>query len=376
MSYKSKEFFVKSEMISRIHNFNAGPAALPFPVLQQVQEELLHFRNSGMSIMEHSHRGKVYEQVHFGAMELLRELLGIPQNYKILFLQGGASLQFAMVPMNLLPSDGLADYILTGLWSEKALKEAELVGHPVVAATSKDRNYAYIPKQESLKLNPTASYVHITSNNTVYGSQWSSFPAVGEVSLIADMSSDLLSRRIDVSRFGLIYAGAQKNLGPAGLTVVIVRNDLLEQCRRNIPTMLSYRTHAESESLYNTPPTFAVYILYLVLQWVRDQGGIAAIESINRKKAEALYAAIDASHGFYRGTVDRDSRSMMNATFRLGTEVLEKKFVQAAKKAGFVGLKGHRAVGGIRASMYNAVTLETVQTFVAFMDEFKTKNRD
>ncbi len=357
-----------------IGNFNAGPAALPLTVVQQAKQEMLDYRNTGMSIMEHSHRGKVYEQEHYGAMALLRELLDIPQNYKILFLQGGASLQFAMVPMNLLPPDGSADYILTGLWSEKALKEAALVGHPVVAATSKDRNYVCIPTQQMLKLNTKAAYVHITSNNTVYGTQWPDFPDVGEVPLIADMSSDILSRRIDVSRFGLIYAGAQKNLGPAGLTVVIIRDDLLAQCRKGIPTMLSYRTHAESDSLYNTPPTFAIYILHLVLQWAKDQGGVAAIESINRRKAETLYAAIDQSDGFYRGTVEKGSRSMMNATFRLGTEALEEKFVQAAKEAGFVGLKGHRAVGGIRASLYNAVTLETVRAFVGFINEFRINN--
>jgi phosphoserine aminotransferase len=360
--------------MKRIGNFNAGPAALPLEVLQQAQEELLDFRDSGMSIMEHSHRGKVYEKVHFEAMDLLRELADIPPNYKILFLQGGASLQFTMVPMNLLPPEQSADYILTGHWSERAVQEAKLLGNAHIAGSSKDESFSCIPKQENLDLHPEAAYVHYTSNNTIYGTQWHWLPETGNIPLIADTSSDILSRRIQVGRYGLIYGGAQKNLGPSGVTVVILREDVLAGCRKDIPTMLSYATHAKADSLYNTPPTFAVYILGLVLQWIKKQGGLAAIEEINYKKAQKLYAVIDRSGGYYRSTVNVDSRSQMNVTFRLATVELEEKFISEASQAGFVGLKGHRAVGGVRASLYNAVSLETVRQLTNFMSEFKSTN--
>jgi len=357
--------------MERKWNFNPGPAALPLSVLEKVQQEFLDYHGTGLSIIEHSHRGKDYDRVHHRAMELLGQLLSIPNDYKILFLQGGASLQFAMIPMNFLGPDDLADYILTGAWSEKALKEANIVASGRIAASSKDKNFSYIPPAEQLNVNAHARYVHLTSNNTIYGTQWQSFPDTSPVPLIADMSSDILSRKIDVSQFGLIYAGAQKNLGPAGLTVVIIRNDLLDLCRRNIPTMLSYRTFAEKDSLYNTPPTFSIYVFKLVLEWLVKQGGVEKMESINRQKAELIYNTIDSSNGFYIGTADKNSRSHMNVCFRLQTEELEDRFLRESLEAGFVGLKGHRSVGGVRVSLYNAVPLEAVEKLVGFMEDFK-----
>ena len=359
--------------MDRIWNFNAGPAALPLPVLQQAKEELLNYRNSGMSIMEHSHRGAHYDQVHHQVMTLLRELMAIPEDYKVLFLQGGASLQFAMVPMNLLHNGESADYILTGAWSEKALKEARIIARARVAASSADKGFSYIPSPEQLHLDANAVYVHVTSNNTIFGTQWPRLPETGSVPLVVDMSSDILSRPIDMSGIGIIYAGAQKNLGPAGLTVVIIRDDLVARGNPDVPTMLSYQTHVHSNSLYNTPPTFAIYILGLVLEWVKERGGVAAVEQENRKKARLLYDAIDASEGFYRGVAEKNSRSLMNVCMRLRSDELEKKFIQESIAAGFSGLKGHRSVGGVRASIYNAVPLQAVEDLVAFMHDFQQR---
>jgi len=361
-------------MAHRIWNFNPGPATLPLPVLEKARDEMIDYKGTGMSLMEHSHRGKAYAAVQEETKNLLADIFGIPKNYKILFLQGGASLQFAMVPMNLLGNGKSADYIITGSWSKKALKEAKLLGSTKVAASSEETNFNRIPKQKELKLDPKAVYVHLTSNNTIVGTQWSLFPDTGKVPIVADMSSDILSKKVDITKFGLIYAGAQKNLGPAGVTVVILRDDMLEKCREDIPTLLKYSTHVENDSLYNTPPTYTIYIVKLVLEWVKEQGGLKAIEKTNQEKGKLLYGTMDANKEFYRGTVEPDSRSLMNATFRLPSEELEAKFISDASAAGFVGLKGHRSVGGIRVSMYNAMSLKGIHELTNFMKEFAKKN--
>lgn len=356
----------------RAFNFNAGPSALPLEVLQAAQEQLVNFNGTGMSIMELSHRSKDFEQVHNEAIERLRKIYAVPDNYDIIFLQGGASLQFSMIPMNFLQQDGQADYILTGVWSEKALEEAKLFGAPVVTASTKDNHYKHIPALDELNLNDAAAYVHITTNNTIYGTQWREFP-ITAAPLIADMSSDILSTPIDISKFGLIYAGAQKNLGPSGVTVVIIRKDLLEKANTNIPTMLKYTTFTKNNSLYNTPPTFGIYMLGEVLKWVEQQGGLEKVAEHNQAKAKLIYDAIDNSNGFYVGHAEKDSRSLMNITFRLADEELEKQFLAEAKAAGFVGLNGHRSVGGCRASTYNAVPYETCKALADFMVAFQAK---
>ena len=360
----------------RVINFNAGPAGLPLPPLERARDEFVDFQGSGMSILEHSHRGKEYETVHDEAIAVLTELLGIPPGHQVLFLQGGASLQFAQVPMNFLPKDGSADYILTGVWSEKALEEAKILGTARVAATTAgpDKRYTRIPKQAELRLDPKAAYVHLTSNNTIFGTQWHAFPDVGAVPLISDMSSDILWRKIDVSKFALIYAGAQKNIGPSGVTVVIARKDLLAYGRKDIPKILRYATHAEANSLYNTPPTFGIYLMRNVLAWIKSVGGLAQMERWNREKAELLYGALDRMGDFYRAPVEKDSRSVMNIVFRLGSEALDDRFVAEAKKAGMVGLKGHRSAGGIRVSAYNAVTPDNIRALVGFMEKFAKSN--
>ncbi len=360
--------------MKRAYNFNAGPAALPLPVLQKAQAELVDFRGSGMSIMEMSHRGKEYEAVHNEAISLLKELMGIPSGYEVLFLQGGASLQFAMIPMNFLPPGRKAGYILTGSWAEKAYSEAKQFGEVFEVASTKSDNYRRVPAIGDLRYPPDAAYIHLTSNNTIYGTGWPAFPDTGAVPLVADMSSDILARPVDVSKIALIYAGAQKNLGPSGLTVVIVRQDLLEKANSGVPTMLSYGTHAKNNSLYNTPPTFGIYFLNLVLAWVKEQGGVAAIHKLNVDKAAVIYDAIDKSGGFYRGHAEPASRSLMNITFRLAGEELEKKFLDEAKKAGFTGLAGHRSVGGCRASAYNAVPMESCIALAEFMKNFQKSN--
>lgn len=359
----------------RAYNFNAGPSALPLEVLEKAQQELVNYNGSGMSIMEMSHRSKDYDAVHNEAIARLKKLFSIPENYEVLFLQGGASLQFTMVPMNFLTEGKTASYVLTGSWSEKALKEAKLFGQPVEAASSKENKYRNIPALNDIKFNADDAYVHLTSNNTIYGTEWVEFPDTGDVPLVADMSSDILSRPVDVSKFGIIYAGAQKNLGPSGVTVVIIRKDLLEKANTNIPTMLKYTTHADSNSLYNTPPAFGIYMLGEVLKWVEDQGGLEAVQKRNEEKAKLIYDVIDSSNGFYKGHATPESRSLMNITFRVADEELEKKFLAEAKEAGFVGLNGHRSVGGCRASAYNAVPVETCKALADFMVEFQNKNQ-
>jgi len=357
----------------RIHNFNAGPAALPLPVLEEARDSFLNFSGSGMSILEISHRSKWFDGVIDDAGTRTRRLLGLGKNFHVLFLQGGASLQFSMIPMNFLGGGSTADYVNTGTWSSKAIKEARDLGKSIhVAASSEDRDFRYIPK--NISFNQEAVYAHITSNNTIKGTQYSSFPNTGGVPLVADMSSDIMSRPIESDKFGLIYAGAQKNLGPAGACMVIVRDDLLDRVSETLPSMLKYTTFVSTNSMYNTPPCFAVYVVQLVLKWIEETiGGLSNMASINRKKAGALYSVIDAS-GFYRGTADSDSRSSMNVTFRLPSESLEQAFLQEALNSGFGGLKGHRSVGGCRASIYNATTLESVEALVDFMKEFERKN--
>ena len=359
----------------RAYNFNAGPSALPLDVLKKAQEELIDFNHSGMSVMELSHRSATFEQVHNEAIANLRRLYDIPENYEVLFVQGGASLQFAMIPMNFLHDGQTASYVDTGAWSDKAVKEAKLYGNVHIAASSKADQYKYIPALNDLSFNENDAYLHITSNNTIFGTQWREFPQTGNVPLIADMSSDILSKPIDVSQFACIYAGAQKNLGPSGVTVVIIRKDLLEKERAGIATMLKYSTHAASNSLYNTPPTFGIYMLGEVLKWVDAQGGLTQISKQNEEKAKLIYDAIDHSNGFYYGHADEASRSLMNITFRVNDEALEKQFIAEAKEAGFVGLEGHRSVGGLRASTYNAVPVETCQALADFMNAFREKHQ-
>jgi phosphoserine aminotransferase len=353
-------------------NFNAGPAALPQAALERAQAELLDLGGTGMSVMEHSHRGKAYEAVHNEAIGLVRELFGVPESYDVLLLQGGASQQFAVVPMNLLPQGKSADYVLTGAWSQKAYKEAKSVGTVRVAATTeKDGKFGSIPAASEIKFDPNAAYAHITSNNTIFGTQWHEFPDTGNVPLIADMSSDIGWRPLDVSKFGLIYAGAQKNLGPSGLVLVIVKKELVANGRKDIPSIFQYRTHSENNSLYNTPPTFSVYVLRNVLDEFKKQGGLAAVEKVNREKAKLLYDVIDARSDFFSSPVEKSARSTMNVVFTLKTPELEAEFLAEAQKRKMIGLKGHRSVGGFRASIYNAVTLEWVKSLAGFMREFK-----
>jgi phosphoserine aminotransferase len=360
-------------MTERIFNFSAGPAILPVPVLEEAQRDMVSLPGVGMSVMEISHRSKTFDEIIGRAESSLRELLNIPSNYHVLFLQGGASLQFSMAPMNFLPADGDADYVLTGSWGKKALKEAKKVGSASVAATMADGGFTRVPSDEEMGLNPHAAYVHITSNETIEGVEWKREPNVGDVPLVADASSNILSRAIEVDKYGLIYAGAQKNMGPSGVTLVILRDDLLQRIPEGLPTMLDYRTHVENKSLYNTPNTWGIYILSLVGKWLQEKGGIAAMERENEEKARLLYDAIDASD-FYRGHADIDCRSNMNVTFRLPDEELEKKFVTEATAQKLDGLKGHRSVGGIRASIYNAFPRAGVEALVSFMKEFERRN--
>ncbi|WP_026692661.1 3-phosphoserine/phosphohydroxythreonine transaminase [Peribacillus kribbensis] len=356
--------------MERALNFNAGPAALPLDVLKKAQDEWLNFNGTGMSVLEVSHRSPEFETVLNEAKRLLTELMEIPDTHEILFIQGGASLQFSMIPYNLLEPDKQAYYVLTGTWSEKALAEAQKIGKAKVAATAKDRNYSYIPDLKGISVE-NAAYLHITSNNTIYGTSWRHFPELQQIPLAADMSSDILSRKLDVSKFGIIYAGAQKNLGPSGVTVVIIRKDLIKDDASHLPTMLNYHTFAKHNSLYNTPPSFAIYLLSLVLQWTKDKGGIEGIQKINQEKSSLLYRVIDESEGFYRGHAEKEHRSDMNITFTLPDEQLTKKFLAEAKEKGFTGLNGHRSVGGCRASIYNAVPLEHCEYLAEFMENFR-----
>ena len=358
---------------SRIYNFSAGPAVLPLPVLEEAQRDLVMLPGVGMSVMEISHRSKTFEGILAQAEADMRSLAGIPPNYKVLFLQGGASLQFSMVPMNLLTAGAVVDYVVTGDWAKKAMKEAKRVGTTNVAATTEAGGFKRVPKPAEIKYTPGAAYVHMTSNNTIFGTQFHEFPETTGAPLVCDTSSDMYSKPIDVSKFGLIYAGAQKNLGPSGVTVVIIREDLLSRSADTLPTMLSYKTHADNGSMYNTPPAFGIYILGLVLKWMKGVGGLEAIGKINARKGKALYDELDRSD-FWRPHAEQDSRSLMNVTFRLPNEDLEKLFVKQSTEAGFDGLKGHRSVGGLRASIYNAFPEEGVNALVQFMREFEKKN--
>jgi phosphoserine aminotransferase len=360
-------------MTERIFNFSAGPAVIPVPVLEEAQRDMLALPGVGMSVMEISHRSKTFDEIIAGADTGLRELLNIPKDYTVLFLQGGASLQFAMVPMNFLSLDGSADYIVTGSWGKKAVKEAQKFGNVSLAADTADGGFTRVPTQDELQLDPNAAYVHITSNETIEGVEFKSEPEVGDVPLVCDASSDILSRPIPVKKYGLIYGGAQKNMGPSGVTLVIMREDLLPRGREGLATMLDYRTHAKDKSLHNTPNTWGIYIINLVCKWLKEKGGLPAMQAENEEKAKLIYDAIDATD-FYRGHADPDSRSMMNVTFRLPSEDLEKKFANEATAAGMDGLKGHRSVGGIRASIYNAFPREGCEALVEFMKEFEKKN--
>ena len=359
--------------MNRIFNFSAGPAVLPVPVLEEAQRNLVELPGVGMSVLEISHRSKTFEDMLARTEADVRALGKVPANYKVLFLQGGASMQFSMVPLNLLTPGATADYLVTGAWAQKAVKEAQRVGTVNIAATTESDNFSRLPKPEEIKLTPGAAYVHLTTNNTLFGTEWPSEPAVGDAPLVADTSSDMFSRPIDVSKYGLLYAGAQKNLGPSGVTLVIIREDLLARSQKSLHTMLNYAVHAENGSMYNTPPCFGIYLMGLVMKWGLAQGGLDAINAVNQRKADKLYAEVDRS-GFYRGTADKASRSRMNITFRLPSEDLEKVFVKESTAAGLDGLKGHRSVGGMRASIYNAFPEAGLDALVAFMQEFEKNN--
>lgn len=359
-------------MPDRIFNFSPGPGTLPYSVLQEAAADIVNFKGKGIGLIELSHRSKEFMAVADETEALIRELMGVPAHYKVLFLQGGASSQFFMVPMNLLKSEQKATYLNTGVWSKKAIKEAKLFGQVEVAYSSEDLNFKRVPRDDEYTVAPDSQYLYFVTNNTIYGTQFPAMPNKDAI-LIADMSSDILSRPIDVSKFGLIFAGAQKNMGPAGVTVVIIREDLLDRVDKNVPTMLQYKTHAEKESMFNTPPCFSIYCVGRVMHWLKQQGGAAGIEKINREKAALLYQAIDSTD-FYRGHAEKTSRSLMNVTFNLPTADLEAKFVKEATAAGLDGLKGHRSVGGCRASIYNAFPKEGVEKLVAFMADFAAKN--
>lgn len=360
--------------MARVYNFSAGPSMLPESVLKRAAAEMLDYEGSGQSVMEMSHRSKTYDAIIKSCESLLREVMQIPDNYKVLFLQGGASSQFAMVPMNLMTGSGKADYVLTGQWATKAYKEAARYGDAHVVANSKDKTFSYIPKLDPATFTKDADYFHICMNNTIYGTVYHELPETGDVPLVADISSCILSRPIDVSRFGLLYAGAQKNMAPAGLTVVIVREDLIGHAMDITPTMFNYQIHADNDSMFNTPPCYTIYICKLVLEWLKNEiGGLENMQKINEKKAGLLYDFLDRS-AMFKGTVVKEDRSLMNAPFVTGNEELDAKFVKEAAAAGFVNLKGHRTVGGMRASMYNAMPIEGVEKLVAFMEDFEKNN--
>ncbi|HCO27498.1 MAG: 3-phosphoserine/phosphohydroxythreonine aminotransferase [Gimesia sp.] len=359
-------------MTERIYNFSAGPAALPLPVLEQAQKDLISLGDTGIGVLEHSHRSKAFLAVYEEAESLVRELASVPDNYKVLFLQGGASSQFFMIPMNLLKEDQTADYLVTGSWSKKAVKEARSFGNVNVACSSEDKNFSYIPEEVSLSENP--AYVHFTSNNTIYGTEFATEPTVpAGVPLICDASSDIFSRPLDISKYGIVYAGAQKNLGPSGVTLVIIRDDLIEQGPTDIPTMLQYRTHSEAGSMYNTPPTFGIYVLGQVLKWLKDQGGLAAIQEKNQAKSGKLYDYLEQSK-LFNATAAKQDRSLMNVTFVTGDADLDAQFISKATAAGLDGLKGHRSVGGMRASIYNAFPEAGVDKLIEMMSQFEQEH--
>ena len=357
----------------RIYNFSAGPSMLPVPVLEKAAAQMLNYEGSGMSVMEMSHRSKAYEGIIQGTEAALRRVLGIPDNYKVLFCQGGATMQFSAIPLN-LTRRGKADYIVTGNFSNLAMKEATKFTTVNIAGTSKEANFTYIPKGDQLELDPRASYFYYCANNTVYGTEYHAYPETGDVPLVADMSSDILSKPVDVSQFGLIYAGVQKNMGPAGMAVVIVRDDLLGHFRENMPVLLDYKLMADKQSMYNTPPCYTIYMVGLVLEWVESLGGLTEMAKRNEKKAKLLYDYLDSSE-FYQAVAAKEDRSLMNVTFRTGNEELDAKFAKEAGAAGMSNLKGHRSVGGMRASIYNAMPIEGVEALIAFMKQFEQENK-
>ena len=360
--------------MARVYNFSAGPSVLPESVLRQAADEMLDYQGSGQSVMEMSHRSKVYDAIIKECEALLREVMSIPDNYKVLFLQGGASSQFAMLPLNLMNGSGKADFVLTGQWANKAYQEASRYGEAHVVASSKDKTFSYIPKLDPATFTPDADYFHICLNNTIYGTRYTTLPETGSVPLVADVSSCILSEPIDVSKFGVLYAGAQKNMAPAGLTVVIIREDLIGHARDITPTMFNYQTHADNDSMYNTPPCYAIYICKLVLEWIKNEiGGLEKMKERNEKKAALLYDFLDSSK-LFKGTVVKEDRSLMNIPFVTGNEELDAKFVKEAAAAGFVNLKGHRSVGGMRASIYNAMPAEGINKLVDFMEKFRKEN--
>ncbi len=354
----------------RPYNFYAGPAILPYEVMKKAQDELLNFADTGLSVMETSHRSKEFDAVIKQAEEKIKKIMNISDNYDVLFLQGGASLQFAMIPMNFL-NNKKADYINTGNWAKLAIKEAKLLGEVNIAASSEDKNFSYIP--EVLNLTGDAQYLHITSNETINGIQWKHFPEAGDVPLIADMSSDIMSRKIDINKFGLIYAGAQKNIGTSGVTLVIIRKDMVEKSNPSLPAMFKYKTHSEKHSLHNTPPVFGLYIVNLVMDWILENGGLEGVEKTNNEKAQILYDYIDSTE-FYMGLVEKEHRSKMNIVYRIKNNDLEGKFIDEAKANGIIGIKGHRSLGGLRASIYNAMPIDGVKALIEFMKKFETKN--
>jgi len=360
--------------MARVYNFSAGPSMLPEAVLTKAAAEMLDYEGSGQSVMEMSHRSKVYQSIIDKTEALLREIMNIPENYKVLFLQGGASSQFAMVPMNLMTGSGKADYVITGQWAKKAYKEAARYGQANVVASSEDKTFSYIPKLDKSTFTPDADYFHICMNNTIYGTVYHELPDTGDVPLVADISSCVLSRPIDVSKFGVLYAGAQKNMAPSGVTVVIIREDLIGKAMDITPTMFNYQTHADNGSMFNTPPCYTIYVMKLVLEWIKEEiGGLDKMQELNEKKAALLYGFLDNSK-LFKGTVVPEDRSLMNIPFVTGNEELDAKFVKEATAAGFVNLKGHRSVGGMRASIYNAMPLEGVEKLVAFMQKFEEEN--
>ena len=362
-------------MDDRIYNFNAGPAVLPLEVLEEVRDEFINYKGQGMSIVEMSHRSKAYDEINAEVEADMKGLLGLGDDYRVLFIQGGATLQFSMVPLNFLPEGRTADYVLTGAWAEKALAEAKKVGGTHVAFTDKGNNYKHMPKLTEIKLSENPAYVHITSNNTIFGTQWRELPCFGSTPMVADMSSDILSRPFSAGHFSLIYAGAQKNLGPAGVTVVIIRKDMAEGNPENLPTMLRYQTYAKDNSLYNTPPVFSIYVMGKVLKWIKANGGLVGMAAHNEAKAAHIYKVIDDFPDFFTGHADKDSRSLMNITFRLPSEELEAQFVKEAVARGMVGLKGHRSVGGLRASVYNGMPESGCRDLADFMVEFMGEHR-
>jgi phosphoserine aminotransferase len=359
--------------VERVYNFSAGPSMLPIEVLKKAEDEMTNYNNTGMSVMEMSHRSVAYQNIIDKAESNLREIMNIPDNYKVLFLQGGASTQFAMIPLNLLNKSQKADYVNTGAWSKKAIAEAKKYGEVNVVASSEDKTYTYIPELNKESFTKDADYFYITSNNTIYGTKFNELPDVGDVPIVADMSSNILSEEIDVSKYGVIFAGAQKNMGPAGVTVVIIREDLIGSCIDITPTMLNYKTHSEKGSMFNTPPTYSIYVAGLVFEWIKELGGIKAIQQKNEEKANLIYEFLDNSN-LFKGTVVKKDRSLMNIPFVLPTDELNDKFIKEASQKGLVNLKGHRSVGGMRASIYNAMPIEGVKTLVSFMKDFEDRN--